>query len=60
MTKIYLARKEVLGMLGGRRQLEKVESTKLLRRHYVAGLKQERYVAQEVKLVLDRLRVRSS
>lgn len=60
ITRIYLPRKEVLALVGGRRQLEKLERGRELRRCYPAGLKQARYLAHDVKLILDRLGAGSS
>lgn len=51
--KFYLTRKDVLNLIGGRAQLRHLEREQRLRRYYPAGLKHARYLAREVKLVID-------
>ena len=58
--KIYLSRKDVLGVVGGRTQLERLEAEKKLRRHFLQGYTRARYMHAEVKRVLDDLRGVSS
>lgn len=53
--KIYLSRSEVARVLGGRRQLERIERQGLLSRYYPAGYVRARYIRGEVKKVIDAL-----
>ncbi len=53
--KIYLTRKDVLALVGGRRQLEKLERARRLRRVKLPGYTWAHYRHGEVKRVVDEL-----
>jgi hypothetical protein len=53
--KIYLKRSDVLTVVGGRRQLERLEREGVLRRIYLTGYVYAHYLRAEVKRVLDDL-----
>lgn len=52
---IYLSRQTVLAAVGGRRQLERLESQKRITRHHLPGYTRARYLRAEIKRVLDDL-----
>ena len=52
-NKIYLTRGDVAPLVGGRRQLEKLEKQKRLTRVFIAGYTWAHYAREEVKRLLD-------
>lgn len=54
-NKVYLTRGDVIGLVGGRRQLEKLERSGRLRRVPITGYKWAHYERAQVKRLLDDL-----
>lgn len=59
-AKVYLSRKDVLALVGGRAQLQALEAAGKLQRHRLPGYTRARYLFAEIKRVLDDLRAGSS
>lgn len=51
--KIYLRRKDVIAAVGGRRQLQRLELSKALRRYHLPGYSRAHYLRAEVQAVLN-------